>query len=668
VPEALVQLADLIEVAEENTALIDVFYKDEARAALIKAGDLRRILGGDGGSLKGQFLLLHPQDKDPLPVSLMDDPRVLGRLKAHIRAQAAIEHQLSALGDAAIVGNVQDAVDLWIQHPRFSYITLEGDLLLASGLLKLGEKKDGLISLNRDIKGLKQDTALLQAELSPLTTKIQGTTQDLSSLEQGVRDKAAALASLRQREGVEQKEVSFARSGLEQTEAHIVVLENESRKLTEDQQGVTRHWKSLTTQIVDLKEQETGLDEKIREEEQALTAQRESSEQARRSFFQLRAEKELFQEKIENARDLLKRLEQRHAFVESKSADLGKEIETALREKNQLKQRIHELDTQAGRMDRDTKDQTSSLVAKEAKLSKLQNGLEGTEQRIQGLRTDIEAAKEDRVKWEVSKAERERDLVNLEESCWQELKKTLQEIKAEVPLEEGIDISEAETSLEEARDKLQRFKAVNLMAEEEYLIQQKRFDFLTKQRDDLVESIVSTKEAIKKIDHESKTQFLRALIAVNRNFQNVFAQLFQGGTAQVKLTDEDDPLESGVEIVAQPPGKRVQNLNLLSGGEKTLTSLAFFFALFQYRPAPFCILDEVDAALDETNLGRFLNLMRNIKDQTQFIIITHNYKTMEVADYIYGTTMAEPNVTSIYSVKIKEKSRNSLPDPDAKIQ
>ena len=319
-------------------------------------------------------------------------------------------------------------------------------------------------------------------------------------------------------------------------------------------------------------------------------------------------------------------------------------------------------------MDRETKDQASSLVGKEAKLSELQNGLEGTEQRIQELRTDIESAKEDRVKWEVSKAERERDLVNLEESCWQELKKTLQEIKAEVPLEEGIDIAEAETSLEEARDKLQRFKAVNLMAEEEYLSQQKRLDFLTKQRDDLVESIVSTKEAIKKIDHESKPQFLRALIAVNRNFQDVFAQLFQGGTAQVKLTDEDDPLESGVEIVAQPPGKRVQNLNLLSGGEKTLTSLAFCFALFRYRPAPFCILDEVDAALDETNLSRFLNLMRNIKDQTQFIIITHNYKTMEVADYIYGTTMAEPNVTSIYSVKIKDKSRDAQPDLEEKTE
>ncbi len=667
-PEALGQLADLIETTEEHTSLIDVFYKDEAGAALIKAGDLRRIIQKEGGKpLKGRFLLLHPREQAPLPSSLIDDTRVLGRLKANIRADAGIEHQLSALGDAAIVGSVQDAVDLWIQHPRFSFITLGGDLLLASGLLKLGEKKDGLISLNRDIKGLKEETARLQVELSPLTSQIEGKIQDLETLEQQVRDEAAALAALRQQEGVEQKEVSFARSALEQAETHIEVLKNESRKITDGKQDVTRHWKSLTTRISDLKTEEAGLHERIREEEQALTALRESSEQTRRTFFQLRSENELLQEKIENARDLLKRLDQRHAFIESKSAELTRDIETAVEGKNTLQERIHELDTQAGRMERETRDKASCQAEEGSRLSGLQRGLEETEERIRGLREVYETAKEDRIKWEVSKAERERDLVNLEETCWQELKKTLQEIKAEVPLED-IDISESEASLEGARDKLQRFKAVNLMAEEEYLNQKTRHDFLTQQKADLVESIASTNEAIKKIDHESKTQFLRALIAVNQNFQDVFSQLFQGGTAQVKLMDEDDPLESGVEIVAQPPGKRVQSLNLLSGGEKTLTSLAFFFALFRYKPAPFCILDEVDAALDETNLARFLNLMRNIKDQTQFIIITHNYKTMEVADYIYGTTMAEPNITSIYSVKIKDKSRNALPKPDAETQ
>ena len=214
---------------------------------------------------------------------------------------------------------------------------------------------------------------------------------------------------------------------------------------------------------------------------------------------------------------------------------------------------------------------------------------------------------------------------------------------------------EAEQELEEFRDAIQRFKAVNLMAEEEFLGQKKRYDFLIHERQDLRESIDSTEAAIRKIDDESKTQFLKALEEVNTNFRDVFGLLFKGGNAEVKLLEPDNPLESGVEIVAQPPGKRLQNLALLSGGEKSLTSMAFMFALFRYRPSPFCFLDEVDAALDEVNLARFLDLMKAIKHQTQFIIITHNYKTMEVADYIYGTTMEEPNITKLYSVKLEKK-------------
>jgi chromosome segregation protein len=260
------------------------------------------------------------------------------------------------------------------------------------------------------------------------------------------------------------------------------------------------------------------------------------------------------------------------------------------------------------------------------------------------------------VKWEISKAEIDRDLVNLEESCWQELKKTLQEVKKETP-EEKIPDTEIEGKLAETEEKLQKIKSVNLMAEEEYSIQKKRYDFLIQQKKDLRESIDTTREAIRKIDKESKNQFMKALREVNKNFKKIFSLLFSGGVAELKLADPSHPLESGVDIAAQPPGKKVQSLSLLSGGEKCLISLAFFFALFRYKPTPFCVLDEVDAALDDVNLSKFLKLMKKIKDQTQFILITHNVKTMEVADYIYGTTMAEPNITSLYSIKLESKKK-----------
>jgi chromosome segregation protein len=216
---------------------------------------------------------------------------------------------------------------------------------------------------------------------------------------------------------------------------------------------------------------------------------------------------------------------------------------------------------------------------------------------------------------------------------------------------------EVEKELEEAREQLTRYKAVNLMAEEEYVEQKKRHEFLSKEQQDLRESIASTQAAINKIDEESKVQFLKAIEEVNSNFLEVFKSLFKGGNAEVKLLDVSNPLESGVEIVAQPPGKRVQNLSLLSGGEKSLTSLAFLFALFRYKPSPFCFLDEVDAALDDVNLARFLDLLNETKHQTQFVLVTHNYKTMEVADYIYGTTMEEPNITKVYSVKLEKKDK-----------
>ncbi len=652
-PEAMGQLADFIEGSKDHTALIDVFYKEEARAVLVRARDMLEVLGDK--STKGKFLLLHPEKYRPSAPALYEDSRVLGMLKAHIQAQESIKPQLSALQDAAIVRHIQDAVALWIEHPQYNYISLLGDLLLSSGLLKIGEKKDGLISLKRDIKLLKQDLARKEAELSPLDQEFEETERRLETLKRDLLEANSRLAGLEQREGLARKEVAFARSGLDQTRSQTRLLEDEAAATADERQNINRVWSSLTSRVEELERREKEISAKIRSEEEALSGRRQQNDRSRNAHFQLRSEVNLLQEKTDNSRALLRRLDERHTVVQAKISELEEVMQAAAGGRDELREHIHALTRQAGRLSRDLQALQSRLAEEEAELIRRQAELQDKEDAIQKLRDQHEAAEEERVKWEVSKAERERDLVNMEEACWQEIKKTLPEIKAEVPLKE-MDVAEAEAALELVKEKLQRISAVNLMAEEEYLTQKKRLDFLTRQQEDLVESIASSKEAIKKIDQEGKNQFLRALIEVNKNFQDVFAQLFQGGTARLSLSDEDNPLESGIEIIAQPPGKRVQSLNLLSGGEKSLTSLAFFFALFRYRPAPFCILDEVDAALDETNLTRFLNLMHNIKDQTQFIIITHNFKTMEVADYIYGTTMAEPNITSLYSVKLKPKA------------
>jgi chromosome segregation protein len=198
---------------------------------------------------------------------------------------------------------------------------------------------------------------------------------------------------------------------------------------------------------------------------------------------------------------------------------------------------------------------------------------------------------------------------------------------------------------------------VNMMALEEYQETEQRHRFLSEQRDDLVASIKDTTQAIGEIDDVSRKQFLEAFESINRYFNETFRTLFGGGTGAMRLTDELNLAESGLDIVAQPPGKKLQNVLLLSGGEKALTALALLLAIFRFQPSPFCILDEVDAPLDEANVGRFTAMILEMARHTQFILITHNKKTMEMAPVLYGVTMQEPGISKLVSVKFGEQAK-----------
>ncbi|HUU35143.1 MAG TPA: AAA family ATPase, partial [Vicinamibacterales bacterium] len=210
----------------------------------------------------------------------------------------------------------------------------------------------------------------------------------------------------------------------------------------------------------------------------------------------------------------------------------------------------------------------------------------------------------------------------------------------------------AEEAIAALRAQIDRLGPVNMMAIQQHTELDERRVFLTTQRQDLVDSIAQTNEAIKRIDETTHSRFRDAFAAINANFQVTFATLFGGGRAGLTLLDESDPLESGIDIVASPPGKRLQNVMLLSGGEKALAAIALMFAIFKYKPSPFCLLDEIDAPLDDANIGRFVELLRSMLDRTQFIIITHSRKTMEIANRLYGVTMEEPGVSKVISLQM----------------
>src|SRR6185436_21181494 len=254
---------------------------------------------------------------------------------------------------------------------------------------------------------------------------------------------------------------------------------------------------------------------------------------------------------------------------------------------------------------------------------------------------------------DVQRAEAQARLNFVRENCAAELNQSLEELAREQPLEAEFDLESGHARVEELRSRLEGFGAVNMMALEELTEAEERLLFLTAQRQDIVDGISSTEEALREIKRRSRERFRLAFEQINKNFGELFKELFGGGRGEMSLIDADDVLESGIDVIAQPPGKRLQNVLLLSGGEKAMAALALVLGIFHYRPSPFCLLDEVDAPLDEANVGRFTNKVVQMSANTQFIVITHNKRTMEMARALYGVTMEDVGVSKLVSVKFE---------------
>ena len=220
-----------------------------------------------------------------------------------------------------------------------------------------------------------------------------------------------------------------------------------------------------------------------------------------------------------------------------------------------------------------------------------------------------------------------------------------------------ININELATSIESINRSIERIGPVNMEVKDEFETESNRLNFLQEQHKDLTDSEITLRETIKKIDDEARNQFIQTFEEVRNNFKITYSKFFPGGEADIRLIGDDDPLESDISIIARPPGKKTQTLRMLSAGEKSLTAIALLFAIYLVKPSPFCILDEVDAPLDDTNIKKFTNVLNEFSDKTQFIVVTHNKLTMEASDFLYGITQTEEGVSKVVSVKFQKDER-----------
>jgi chromosome segregation protein len=384
-----------------------------------------------------------------------------------------------------------------------------------------------------------------------------------------------------------------------------------------------------------------------------LAARREEAAETLRRLDRWQAEARLAEERLAAARNEAGRLEDERATLEARFATLGEEVERLAAELASTEDEIVHTRTRLA-------EEQGQLAAAREQARRLGEEVGARAARVEKLdaevrqrRSEHDSQRETLHEIDMEAARLDAEWRRLQDAAVSELGVVPEKLLEETPAE-GDDPEALGGVIEDLRGKIDRIGPVNLLALKEVDELSERATFLTTQRTDLVNALRSLGETIREIDATCTERFVETFQQVNIVFAETFSNLFGGGSARLDLVDEEDPLESGIDITAQPPGKRNQSVQLLSGGEKALTALSLLIALFRIKPSPFCILDEVDAPLDDANVERLADLVHAMTDHTQFVMITHNRRTMQRADLLYGVTMEEPGVSKIVSVRLEE--------------
>jgi chromosome segregation protein len=617
-------------------------------------------------------------------VPLSDVLRVTGPHATTIR---------NILPEAYLAEGFEEAVTM-ARETTAPVATIDGDVFRGSHVLCGGAKAEarGILQTKREIKELRERIAKEREALGRLA-------DETATLEIVIAQATSAIAALnaeqhRQEKAIVGHEAQLARTAedLARLSRKDEVITLERRRAEEEGTALDARYNEAQASVGRLQDEQRLAGEALADAQRRLTQAREAVDDLSRHAAESRAAHAGLVERAsalgaevmrlqDSARELDARIAGRAAELEEMRARREGLLEAVAEGERTFDADVRALD--ALRQDLHTADEAASV---------LREKVDAQDFVIREARWVLEDIRKQAGELEIARATAESDLGYLGQTCADAVQSTLDEVLADVeqmeaageatPDAAAITAEESDPDSEESevlvgagfsrpageasaaatmtaeeaiaalKKKIDRLGPVNMMAIEEFDELETRHTFLTKQRKDLVDSIAQTSEAIKRIDETTKTRFCDAFTAIQQYFQQMFSTLFGGGHAGLTLLDENDPLETGIEIVASPPGKRLQNVMLLSGGEKALTAIALMFAIFKYKPSPFCVLDEIDAPLDDANVGRFVEMLRGMLDKTQFILITHNRRTMEIANRLYGVTMEEPGVSKLISVQL----------------
>jgi chromosome segregation protein len=582
---------------------------------------------------------------------------VLGRLGELVGVDATLAGLRDVLfGDTVVVEGLPRALELWssgvVAAPM---VTLDGDRIDPSGVVTGGSPtalNSALLQQKREIRELHEIVASLQEAFEQTRARHLAHAGALAQLEAAREQSEADLLAAQTRVAADEalraaavaeigRLVEAGDAAARERQAIVDDESTQARELATTEERIV----ALRARIGELEGDLSGVDDRIA----MLTKERDALAQ---ELTDARVELARWQQRSDALGHAVERLVRQEQAERARLERLQLAVSGSMARASELETALAESTAAAALLIEESREATAAVHGTRERHDALRLELDELEASVKTLRTDLDDQRERLQEVELGVRENAMERSHLDQDVRDRLDVELSEILVDFHDRALFGAVERERAAELKRV-ISRMGEVNLTAIDEFQEVSVRFEYLTRQRDDLEHSVTQLQEAIDRIDKTTRQMFRDTFNAVNEKFQQIFPRLFAGGRAELKLTQPDDLLETGVEIVAQPPGKQLRSLDLLSGGEKALTATSLIFAIFLIKPSPFCLLDEVDAPLDEVNVGRFCNLVRELAATTQFVIITHNKVTMETGDRLYGVTMEQRGVSKLVSVNVR---------------
>ncbi len=559
------------------------------------------------------------------------------------------------LADTFLVPDLRVGLECWQRdrQPR-TFVTPSGEVLTAQGVVSGGSQgivQEGLLERRREIRDLHDHVERHDGVVADLVRRRQETKRSRQELE----GELARLEAQARAWGEEKQALH----------AQAAQLEGEQRRLLDkkesigyERQTLEEEQSGLGSEIAGLAAQESELDDQRQEREARLAERQEQVAQAKLALEhqrevcdELRVRVAERRERQEGLRTQRSRLQEQQTELAERATACQAEHRAAQAEADQIQTELTEQVARAAQQQTELASVGQEHERRQEACARLRASCRAYEEELERCRASLLEFQEEKTRLEVKSAEKRVSCDHINTAGYERYEIAIPGVLAQYVSAE-LETETAEARRQELRDKIGRLGEVNPGAAAELVAVEQRHTSLKEQEADLQASIADLQRTIAKLNRESRDRFRETFGLVDAKFRHVYERLVEGGSAQISLTDENDPIHCGVEISVQPPGKRLRSLQLLSGGERALAALSFTFALFLIRPSPFCVLDEVDAPLDDANVGRFNQLVREISQTTQVILITHNKRTMEAASTLYGVTMQEPGISSVVSVSL----------------